>query len=232
MVILVTPILSLFILIFRGILPGNVQDASSGFLPQLISHFFGAGLMEELLKALPIFGFFYLGSQLRPPSRQKVGVWEPLDGILIGAASALGFTLVETLGQYVPGVAQEVARSSSNDFAGALAAVQLLIPRVLGSVTGHMAYSGIFGYFIGLSILKPSKRWQILAIGYLTSAGIHAFWNASGSLAQQFGNLAAVLALMIVGISAYAFLAAAILKARQLSPTRAQNFATRIAPPS
>ncbi|NJM64312.1 MAG: PrsW family intramembrane metalloprotease [Acaryochloris sp. RU_4_1] len=232
MVILVTPILSLFILIFRGILPGNVEEASSSFIPQLISHFFGAGLMEELLKALPIFGFFYLGSQLRPPSRQKVGVWEPLDGILIGAASALGFTLVETLGQYVPGVAQEVARSSSNEFAGALAAVQLLIPRVLGSVTGHMAYSGIFGYFIGLSILKPSKRWQILGIGYLTSAGIHAFWNASGSLAQQFGNLAAVLALMIVGVSAYTFLAAAILKARQLSPTRAQNFATRIAPPS
>lgn len=232
MVILVTPILSLFILIFRGILPGNIREASPEFIPQLISHFFGAGLMEELLKALPIFVFFYLGSQLRPPSRQQVGVWEPLDGILIGAASALGFTLLETLGQYVPGVAQEVARSSSNDFAGALAAVQLLIPRVLGSVAGHMAYSGIFGYFIGLSILKSSKRWQILAIGYLTSSGIHAFWNASGSLARNFGELATVLALMVVGVSAYIFLTAAILKARQLSPTRSQNFATRIAPPS
>ena len=232
MVILVTPILSLFILIFRGILPGNVREASSGFIPQLISHFFGAGLMEELLKALPIFGFFYLGTQLRPPSRQKVGVWEPLDGILIGAASALGFTLLETLGQYLPGIAQQVARSSSNEFAGALAAVQLLIPRVLGSVAGHMAYSGIFGYFIGLSILKPAKRWKILAIGYLTSAGIHAFWNASGSLAGQFGDLAAVFALMIIGILAYVFLTAAILKARQLSPTRSQNFATHIAPPS
>jgi RsiW-degrading membrane proteinase PrsW (M82 family) len=34
--------------------------------------------------------------------------------------------------------------------------------------------------------------------------------------------------LAIVGVSSYAFLAAAILKARALSPTRAQNFATRL----
>jgi RsiW-degrading membrane proteinase PrsW (M82 family) len=33
--------------------------------------------------------------------------------------------------------------------------------------------------------------------------------------------------LAMVGILAYLFLTAAILKARQLSPTRSQNFATR-----
>lgn len=179
--------------------------------------------MEELIKALPIFILFFFGSQLRPPNRQRLGVWEPLDGILIGSASALGFTLVETLGQYVPGVAADVVRASGNPTAGALAAVQLLIPRILGSVTGHMAYSGIFGYFIGLSILKPSKRWQILGIGYLSSSGIHAFWNASASLGGNFGELGVVLSLLSVGVLAYAFLTAAILKARQLSPMRSQN---------
>ncbi len=87
-----------------------------------------------------------------------------------------------------------------------------------------MAYSGYFGYFIGLSVLFPAKRWQILGIGYLTSSTLHALWNASG------GTLGPLF-LAIAGITAYVFLIAAILKARELSPTRAQNFATRMVPP-
>ena len=82
-----------------------------------------------------------------------------------------------------------------------------------------MAYTGYLGYFIGLSVLKPSKRWSILGIGYLSAAGLHAFWNASAS-----NNL---LIATLVGIFSYAFLAAAILKARKLSPMRSHNFATR-----
>ena len=226
MMILVSPILQGFIWLFREVLPGNVTSPTSGFLPALIRHFFGAGMMEELLKALPIFGFYLLGAQLHSPKRERIGVWEPLDGILVGAASALGFTWLETLGQYVPGVIQEVT-AVAGAAAGANAGLQLLIPRILGSVAGHMAYSGIFGYFIGLSILKPSKRWQIFMIGYMAAAGLHAFWNATGGL---LGGDFGLIALMVVGVTAYAFLVAAILKARQLSPNRIHNFATRMGP--
>jgi hypothetical protein len=150
-----------------------------------------------------------------------VGVWEPLDGILLAAASAAGFTFIETLGQYVPGIVQQVT-TQAGEGAGELVGVQLLIPRIIGSVAGHIAYSGYFGYFIGLSVLKPSKRWSLLAIGYLTAAFLHALWNASGAI----GNLVTAFA----GILAYIFLMAAILKARQLSPTRSQNWATQYAP--
>ena len=176
--------------------------------------FFGAGLLEEFLKSLPILGFYFLGRILRSPRRERVGVWEPLDGILIGSASAVGFTLFETLLDYVP-------RTLASH--GALAGLQLLIPRILGEVAGHMAYTGYFGYFIGLSVLKPGNAKRTLAVGYFTASTIHTLWNSM----TYFGSVG-ILLLVLIGVTSYAFLAAAILKARALSPSRKENFATRL----
>ena len=153
--------------------------------------------MEELLKALPIAAAYLIGKQLSPPWRERVGIWEPLDGILLGTASAVGFTLLETLGQYVPQITQYVTQQSGEG-AGLLAGFQLLIPRILGSLPGHMAYSGYLGYFIGLAVLKPAKSWQILLVGYLTASGLHALWNATGAING--------LLLVVVGAVSYAFL--------------------------
>lgn len=215
-----SPLLLLFTFIFREVLPGTVTQTNQveNFPLLLVQMFFGAGLMEELFKALPVLVVYLLGSCLKSPWREKVGVWEPLDGILLGTASAVSFTLLETLGQYVPEISQTMSMQAGTQ-AGELAGLQLLIPRILGLVAGHMAYSGYLGYFIGLSVLKPGKRWTVLGVGYFNAAGLHALWNISGSLS--------VLLLAAVGVVSYAFLGAAILKARALSPTRSQNFATR-----
>ncbi|MEC4892128.1 MAG: PrsW family glutamic-type intramembrane protease [Oscillatoria sp. PMC 1051.18] len=219
--ILLSPLLILFIVVFREILPGNLpaEGEPISFAVLLIRMFFGAGLMEELLKALPILAAFFLGKIGGSRWQQRIGVNEPLDGILLGTASAVGFTLLETLGQYVPGIINQVTLQAGEGL-GELVGIHLLIPRILGSVAGHMAYSGYLGYFIGLCALKPRKSWQILSVGYLSASLLHALWNASG----YYSNLL----LALVGVVSYAFLAAAILKARAISPTRSQNFATRL----
>jgi len=220
MLLLITPVFHVFVFVFRQVLPGGVPDARTSVpLPILfINFFFGAGLLEELLKALPVIIAYFIGRRLSSPARERIGVWEPLDGILLGSASALGFTLLETLGQYVPQITANVATEYGGG-AGALVGLQLLIPRILGSVAGHMAWSGWFGYCIGLSVLKPTRRWRTLAVGYISAAAIHALWNTTASVSP--------LLLVVVGVLSYAFLTAAILKARTLSPTRKQNFATR-----
>jgi RsiW-degrading membrane proteinase PrsW (M82 family) len=216
-----SPVLLLFMWFFRDILPGAVSSDVPvlSFPVQLIQMFFGAGLMEELLKALPLFLILGITSGLPARLRDRWGIVEPLDGILLGAASAIGFTMIETLGQYVPAMVQDAQLQAGLELSQ-LRGLQLLIPRLLGTISGHMAYSGYFGYFIGLSVLRPQYRWQILIVGYVTASGLHALWNTMGGVSPVL--------LAIVGMLSYAFLAAAIVKARSLSPNRTQNFATRL----
>lgn len=216
--VLISPLSKAFIFVFRELLPGEIptEPSSVNVIYLFIRMLFGAGLMEELIKALPILAAWVMGRYSRSEYyRGVVGVNEPLDGILIGTASAVGFTLIETLRLYIPVVSSLQAPGTTNELMG----LQLLIPRILGSVSGHMAYSGYLGYFIGLSALKSQRQWQVILIGYISASVLHALWNTTGFISP--------FVLALIGVLSYAFLAAAILKARALSPTRSQNFATR-----
>ena len=220
---------------FRDVLPGDLPEDRSqwrnlGFPVLFIKMFFAAGLAEELLKALPVIGLYLVGVCLPSPWRERIGVREPLDGILIGAASGVGFILFETLGEYVPRAFQDAAEAvgrqhgaTAAGYAGLYSALATLIPRILQGLAGHMAWSAYFGYFIGLVALKGKSRWLILIVGYVTASVFHALWNSSHS----FGIYSIWYQLGVSAIS-WIFLAAAILKARQLSPSRAENFATQV----
>ena len=65
MLILLSPLLDLFIKVFRDILPGTLDTTSTDgitFTELFVRMFFGAGLMEELLKILPVLGAYWIGN--------------------------------------------------------------------------------------------------------------------------------------------------------------------------
>ena len=216
-----SPVFLLFVKVFREVLPGAMPKANESI--NVMNVFFGAGLMEELIKALPVFFICLLGVGRSNRWRDRYGIREPLDGILFGTASAMGFTLLETMGQYVPEVQNMALQAGIGVAEAQTQGLQLLIPRLLGSIAGHMAYSGYFGYAIGLCVLKPDRIWLTLLSGYLTAATLHTLWNSVGGL-----PMVGPFALAAIGLLSYASLAAAILKARTLSPNRDRNFATRL----
>jgi len=162
------------------------------------------------VKALPVLLCAFLAPKIRASFARPLEIHEPLDGILIATGSALGFTLCETMLDYLPGVLHT---------SGFSAGLDLLLRRIGGDIAGHIAYSGYFGYFIGLAMLRPKNRSLTIGIGWLSAALLHTLWDCSAD---------SVPIVLGVGIIAYGFLGAAILKARQISPSRAQNFATQV----
>jgi RsiW-degrading membrane proteinase PrsW (M82 family) len=205
MVVMSSPLWNLLYTIYYG-LPGIPSgDAQSLSLPELlILRIVSTGGVEELVKILPVLLFWSLGRKF-----SKLSVTEPLDGILLAMASALGFVFIETLGQYAHNA---VAQN------GQTVGLELVIVRILWAFKGHLAYSGYFGYFVGLAAMKPKHAVKLLCIGYACAATMHGFWDALVGLG--------LIVQLALGVTFYALLIAGVLKAREISPTRAKNFAT------
>ena len=213
---LYTPVFHYFAVFFRETLPGNGVPRNATFPQIFVNEFFGAGLCEECFKAIPVLVGVWIGIRGSSPWKERLGVREPLDGILLGAASGIGFLLIETVGQYGPSTFNKWALLKGEQV-GALAEIGLVIPRLLKVIAGHAAYTGYLGYFIGLAVMRPTYAWKAILYGLIPAAGVHALWNSSGDT---------VWAMVAVTVLAYSGLAAAILQARKISPTRADNFAS------
>jgi len=211
------PILILpFLYVFRQIPFGTMNpEFSMNFMTQFIRSLFAAGLMEELIKAVPIlFGAFLTFRAYNNPQAAQGSFYKflhvrgPLDGALMGIFAGGGFIFIETGTQYIPNEVIRVANLTNDLALGTTSALLLLIPRVFGGIVGHMAYSGIFGYFIGLAVIRPRQKWKLLAIGYISASVIHASWNSMSVISP--------LLMYVVAIVAAVGLGAVILKARQL----------------
>lgn len=206
-------VLNGYIWFFREVLPGNLRNMGKGFLSDFVTMFFAAGLMEEVLKAVPVLLALAvaLAMQGRPNNwlTRGIALQGPVDGLLMGAAAGATFILLETVYQYVPtqfGAYKDVQY-------GVIRGFMLLFPRVIKGVIGHIGYAGIAGYFIGLAATHPKHAWKLVPLGILVATVLHAFWNSADTLSPVWG------AYVAGPLTAIVFLAC-LMKARQLEASR------------
>jgi RsiW-degrading membrane proteinase PrsW (M82 family) len=170
-------------------------------LPELIS----PGLAEETAKAIPLLLVLGFGLLLSHPWQRKFGLREPLDGILLAAASATGFAFLETMFIYVPKY-------------GAL----ISTPRLLVNVFSHIAYAGTLGYFIGLAAMRHRRVKPAViavAIGFGVANVLHDLWDTM----RYYGTKLAIISPVhevVMAVLSFVVLGSLIMKAREMSPER------------
>jgi RsiW-degrading membrane proteinase PrsW (M82 family) len=163
------------------------------------------GIIEETVKVLPVVVVLAIGLLLSHPLQREYGLREPLDGILLAAASATGFSFLETMFIYVPKY-------------GAL----ISTPRLLITMFSHIAYGGAFGYFIGLAALRHRRTLPAVvavAVGFLLANLLHDLWDAM----RFYGSDLAIISPIhevVIAVICFIVLGSLIMKARDLSPER------------
>jgi RsiW-degrading membrane proteinase PrsW (M82 family) len=217
--------------LFYVVIPAQSLEKSSNALAVIAGDIFGTGLAEEGFKALPLMGLALLSVAFAVSSRRRkgrlskllsgvsehFGLREPLDGIVLGAASGSGFFIYETLVQYVPMVIDNAKYPADKSFDGLVELLAYGLPEL----SAHSAYTGFFGYFIGLSVLRPGMAVFLIPLGWLSAAVLHGAWDATSDLVKSAAI--GVPVHLIIGALSYALLAGAIFKARDISPSFAKR---------
>jgi RsiW-degrading membrane proteinase PrsW (M82 family) len=173
------PVINLFFLVFRE-LPGLVEPATDGFAENFAYHFMAAGLMEELIKAVPALIGLVIGVTLAAFGRargliaRRIGVLTPMQGLMMGLAAGGAFTLVETLQQYVPRVSAEAAQQVTLTMGEMLKGAPQ-DAKLQQSLTDVVAYTAAqTGIVSGFYLLMPRVLGAL--IGHMSYAGIFGYF--------------------------------------------------------
>ncbi|EMA33416.1 PrsW family intramembrane metalloprotease [Halobiforma nitratireducens] len=121
------------------------------------------GPVEEVVKLLAVRFFAY-----RSDSFDAV-----IDGAVYGAVAGLGFAAIENA-IYISGtVAQVGTETGLFTAATGIATVRALVG------PGHVIYSAIAGYYLGLAKFNPRHAGPLVVKGLLVAAFVHATYNTT-----------------------------------------------------
>jgi protease PrsW len=152
------------LLLFQQVPPFRTlyHAINHGLLFRLVGFVLGVGVLEELCKALPVYLLLYRPKRLN----------DPLSAAFYGAMSGLGFAIAEGVAysfRYASGLSRGQLDLGTYVAANTIRFVSLPL--------FHAILAGIVGYFIGLSVINPSRRSALCFVGILISATLHGLYN-------------------------------------------------------
>jgi len=166
-----------------------------GGISTLIGFVFGVGVVEEFVKALPVYLFLIRTGKVN----------EPFTAAFYGVMSGLGFAISEGINyslQYAMGLKEGISATlfgmiepSSNVLGEYLLATTI---RFVCLPLFHAIWAGIFGYFLGLSALSNSPKMIIIITGWAIVAALHGLYNTFSDT---------LLGLLVMAFSVLLFLA-------------------------
>jgi RsiW-degrading membrane proteinase PrsW (M82 family) len=137
-----------------------------GFLGMGVFFFLVVGPVEESVKLLAVRLYAY-----DTESFDCV-----VDGAVYGAMAGLGFATVENsifIARQIGDLGMDAGVAALVSAGGGITAVRAL------AGPGHVIYSAVAGYYLGLAKFNPGQRGPIVVKGLLVAAFIHATYNTT-----------------------------------------------------
>ncbi|WP_363467780.1 PrsW family intramembrane metalloprotease [Halogeometricum borinquense] len=156
-----------------------------GFAGTLLSFFLVVGPVEESMKLLAVRLFAYTDDRFN----------SVVDGAVYGAMAGLGFAFIENAIY----ITRELPMQNLDLGLGLLGmGGSITAARALAG-PGHVIYSAIAGYYLGLAKFNRENRGPIIIKGLLIAAFIHAMYNVT----VGFGTVAIDLFTPLSGLWAF-----------------------------
>lgn len=151
----------------------NELPGSENLFVGLLGSILHTGVTEELCKILPVLLLiFWKGNDVRP-----------LDIVLIGVFSGLGFAAFENVDYASRSIGRTFALTGNYGAEGLAegvkgAMVNVLL-RSLSLVFAHAVWSGIFAYFVAMAVTTRKRMIALFLVGLATAATLHGAYNGS-----------------------------------------------------
>jgi RsiW-degrading membrane proteinase PrsW (M82 family) len=170
-----TAIIGIFVDLLVQQLPGlsSLYSAANGGsgVSRYIGFVFGVGVTEETVKILPVLWLAFRLKKLATP--RDAAFYAGISGLAFGVAEAVSYSLNYT--QILqPGTA------GGEGAAGAGGFVVLEFLRLISLPFLHCVWASITGYYVGLSLIAPSRRRVLILLGLAIAATLHGTYDFAG----------------------------------------------------